>query len=111
MSTLRRLRRAALRPRETLVLEDAQGTTLFVERGCLWVTLESDPRDVILVKGARFVIDRPGRTIVAAETDSALRLLVPVQLRERIVALLARARAKLLHGWTGRPPQRVAPYF
>jgi hypothetical protein len=111
MSTIRRLRRASLRPRETLVLKDAQGTSIFVERGCLWVTLENDPRDVVLAKGTRFVVDRPGRTIVAAETDSALRLLVPVHLRDRIVASLARAGAKLLRGWTGRPPPRVAPHF
>ena len=111
MSAIRRLRRAVLHPRETLLLEDAQGTIIVVERGCLWLTLERDPRDIILVAGTRFEVDRPGRTIVAAETDSALRLLAPVRLRDRIVASLARSGGRMFHGWTGRLSNLVAPYL
>lgn len=110
-ATPRRLRHAVLRPREALLLEDAQGTIVVVERGCLWLTLERDPRDIILAKGMRFEIHRPGRTIVAAEADSALRLLVPLRLRERIVAMLARTGARLARGLSGQRANRVAPYF
>lgn len=113
MSAIRRLRtrRSALRSREVLVLEDAQETILVVERGCLWVTLEDDPRDIILCQGMRFQIDRRGRTIVAAETDSALRLLSPVRLRDRIAASLARAGTALFNGLAGRLSSRVLRYF
>ncbi|HEX7272104.1 MAG TPA: DUF2917 domain-containing protein [Casimicrobiaceae bacterium] len=60
--------------RSTLVLDGARGTTIAVVRGSLWVTQEHDMRDIILEDGARFVIDRNGRTIIAAEEESRLRL-------------------------------------
>src|SRR5258708_18159198 len=62
-------RRSVLAKRQTLVLVNAQGTIVAVDRGSVWITLERDPRDIVLVKGMRFEIDRPGRTIIAAETD------------------------------------------
>ena len=37
-----------------------------IESGCLWVTLERDPRDIVLVKDMRFEIDRTGRTVIVA---------------------------------------------
>ena len=66
VSLTRHSRRSVLNRRETLVLENAQGTIITVDRGCLWVTLERDLRDIVLVKGMRFQIDRSGRTIIAA---------------------------------------------
>jgi hypothetical protein len=107
----RRSRRSILRQRESLVLDNAQGTIIAVDRGCLWVTLERDTRDIVLVKGMRFQIDRSGRTIVAAETDSALRLLAPVTLQERLTAWLGGAVARLRNGWADRLARRTVPYF
>ena len=106
-----RTRRAVLNRRETLVLDNAQGTIIAVDRGCLWVTLERDLRDIVLAKGMRFQIDRSGRTIIAAETDSTLRLLAPETPRDRVVAAIARAVAQALSGWAGRLAQRAVPYF
>ena len=83
-----RSRHSVLNRRETLVLENAQGTIIAVDRGCLWVTLERDLRDIVLVKGMRFQIDRSGRTIIAAEADSTLRLLAPETSRDRVVAAI-----------------------
>ncbi|HEX8010979.1 MAG TPA: DUF2917 domain-containing protein [Casimicrobiaceae bacterium] len=107
----RRTRRSVLNKRQTLLLEDAQGTVVAVERGCVWITLERDPRDVVLAKGMRFEIDRPGRTIIAAETASTLRLLVPETPRDRMVAAIARAFARVLNRWGGRLARRAVPYF
>lgn len=107
----RRTRRSALRQRESLILENAQGTIIAVDRGCLWVTLEHDPRDIILAKGMRFQIDRSGRTIVAAETDSTLRLLAPLTLRERLTAWLAGTAAQWRDRWASRLARRAVPYF
>lgn len=106
-SLSRRSRRTVLRSREALLLDHAQGTVIRVERGCLWVTLESDPRDIILAKGMRFEIDRPGRTIVAAETDSTLRLQAPLTRRERLATALLRTVVPLLNAWSGRGARRT----
>ncbi|TMH21663.1 MAG: DUF2917 domain-containing protein [Betaproteobacteria bacterium] len=111
VSLTRHSRRSVLNRRETLVLENAQGTIIAVDRGCLWVTLERDLRDIVLVKGMRFQIDRSGRTIIAAEADSTLRLLAPETSRDRVVAAIGRAVAQALNGWAGRLAQRAVPYF
>jgi hypothetical protein len=111
VTSLGRTRRATLDKRQTLVLSNAQGTVIAVDRGCVWVTLERDPRDIILAKGMRFEIDRPGRTIVAAETASTLRLLVPETLRDRIAESIGRAVARTLNGWARRLARRAVPYF
>jgi hypothetical protein len=63
--------------RGTLQLDDAEGSVIAVESGCLWITMENDPRDIVLVPGMRFEIDRSGRTILAAEEDSRFGLLAP----------------------------------
>jgi hypothetical protein len=110
-STTRRPRRLFLNRRKSLVLDNAQGTIIAVDRGCLWVTLERDLRDVVLGKGMRFQIDRSGRTIIAAEMDSTLRLLAPETTRDRVVAAIGRAVAQALNGWAGRLAQRAVPYF
>ena len=110
-SITRRPRHLVLNRRKTLVLDNAQGTIIAVDRGCLWVTLERDLRDVVLAKGMRFQIDRSGRTIIAAEADSTLRLLAPETSRDRVVAAIGRAVAQALNGWAGRLAQRAVPYF
>ena len=106
-----RSRRSVLNRRQTLVLDNAQGTIIAVDRGCLWVTLEHDLRDIVLTKGMRFQVDRSGRTIIAAEMDSALRLLAPVSLRDRVADAIGRSAAQVFNGWAGRFARRAVPYF
>jgi DUF2917 family protein len=110
-SVTRRSRRSVLDKRQTLVLANAQGTIVAVDRGSVWITLESDPRDIVLVQGMRFEIDRPGRTIIAAETPSTLRVLVPETARDRVLATIGHAAARLLNSWAGRLARRAVPYF
>ncbi len=88
--------RQFLPDRSTLALDDAEGTIITVESGCLWVTMESDPRDVILKPGMRFEIDRTGRTIIAAEEDSRFGLLAPGNCAEGLAAWAARKLAAVL---------------
>ena len=76
-----------------LQLDDAEGTVIAVESGCLWVTMENDTRDIILMPGMRFEIDRSGRTIVAAEEDSRFGLLEPSDRAEGVAAWMARKLA------------------
>ena len=109
-SLRRRTRRRVLGPREALLLDNAQGTVLSVERGCLWVTLERDSRDIILAQGMRFEIDRPGRTVVVAEARSTLRLRSPVSRRARLAVAFARAAALLRAAWSGRSVSTTQPH-
>ena len=75
------------------------------------MTLERATRDIVLVKGMRFQIDRTGRTIVAAEADSTLRLLSPVTVQERLAAWLRRGVAQLRNRWADGLARRAVPYF
>jgi len=108
---IRYLRRSILRRREPLVLANAQGTIVAVDRGSVWITQERDPRDIVLVKGMRFEIDRPGRTIVAAETPSSLRLLVPQGLGDRLAMAIRRLLARVFGRSNERLPRYSAPHF
>jgi hypothetical protein len=106
-------RHALLKRRETLVLDNAQGTLIAVDRGCVWVTLEHDLRDIVLARGMRFQVDRRGRTIIAAEADTRLRLLSPLTLRERAQAWLRRAAAasgRYVRGLAQARARRFVPY-
>lgn len=110
-STTHAGRRTFLPRLGTLVLDNAKGTVIAVDRGCLWVTLERDPRDVILVGGMRFLIDREGRTVIAAEADSRLRLLKTRSAGERITAAIGRAASGAITAWTRRLARQTVPYF
>lgn len=105
--SLFRSHRSALQRRQSLVLADAVGTVVAVDRGSVWITQERDQRDIVLSRGMRFQIDRPGRTIVAAEAPSVLRLLVPPGLTERFLGALHRA----IERWGRRFVRRRVPYF
>ena len=106
-----RNRRAYLPRHATLVLDDAEGTVIAVERGCLWITLEQDLRDVILVPGMRFQVDRKGRTIVAAEEDSQLRVIRAPTAAERVSGWLRRATSRAIRNAAGRAAGHPAPYY
>lgn len=47
-------------------LPEAVGTRILALAGALWVTLEDDPRDVVVEAGEAFVVDRAGLTLVCA---------------------------------------------
>ena len=95
--------------RASLPLDDAEGTVIAVERGCLWVTMENDPRDVILTPGLRFEVDRSGRTIIAAEEDSRFRLLADGGCAESTAASIARKVAIVFDRWSPRKAAGLIP--
>src|SRR5437016_14563496 len=82
--------------RSTLQLDDAEGTVIAVESGYLWITMENDPRDIVLAPGMRFEIDRSGRTIIAAEEDSRFGLRRSADYPEGLRAWMGRKLAVLL---------------
>ncbi|MGH8849707.1 MAG: DUF2917 domain-containing protein [Casimicrobiaceae bacterium] len=97
--------------RESLVLNNAEGTTIAVDTGCLWVTMESDPRDVVLMPGMRFEIDRSGRTVIAAEDASRFRLLAGARPRHPAGAWLARHALRIAARWSARRARQMVPYY
>lgn len=62
----------ALRGRATLPLMDTKGQRVACLEGRIWITLQHDPRDVVLEPGECFVIDKPGLTLVFALQDAIL---------------------------------------
>jgi hypothetical protein len=97
--------------RQQVLLDDAQGTTLRVARGTLWITLERDTRDIVISDGESFTIDRSGRTIVEAQDRATVWVEVPSGLRtfangmSRRIVHWARASAK------AAAHRRYAPYY
>jgi hypothetical protein len=75
------------------------------------MTMERDPRDIVLLPGMSFEIDRTGRTVIAAEEDSRFRLRSEVTPASRPVAWLARHAAWVTARWTFRQARRIAPYY
>ncbi|WP_439573471.1 DUF2917 domain-containing protein [Phreatobacter sp.] len=47
-------------------LTDAIGTTVACRSGAVWITIDSDRRDIVLEAGERFLIDRQGLALVCA---------------------------------------------
>jgi hypothetical protein len=67
----------ALAPRALHSLRDAQGTRITCQDGCLWVTLDHDPRDIVLEAGQSFTVPDRRRTLVYALQASRLALQAP----------------------------------
>ena len=66
---------------------------------------------MVLLQGMRFEIDRNGKTIVAAEEDSRLRIITQPRPLQRIGAWVARVAAQTARGWSLRLQRRRVPYF
>lgn len=104
--------RQFLRGRTTLQLDNAEGTVIAVESGCLWITMENDPRDIVLTPGMRFEVDRSGRTLATAEGNTRFGLLAPgdcaCSSEEGVAARAARRLEALFGQWAQR--KTFVPY-
>jgi hypothetical protein len=56
----------SLQPGQLLSLDDACGAFIEPRDGALWVTEEGERKDHVVKPGERFVVSRPGRTLVQA---------------------------------------------
>jgi len=63
--------RLAVEARRGLRLNAARGTLLRAVRGTLWVTIDNDPRDIVLDPGESFVVDSDQPLFVMALGDKA----------------------------------------
>ena len=74
-----------LRARQTLPkgglfrIHNGQGRRVECPAGCLWLTQERDPRDIVLEAGEGFTVDRAGNTFLSALSDSSFVLLDAAQ--------------------------------
>lgn len=59
---------------QSITLVDAAGATATVERGCVWITMDGDRRDVVLNAGDRWTVERNGITLVSAEAPTLVRI-------------------------------------
>src|SRR4051812_108876 len=62
---------------ETVELVDAAGAVATLSSGCLWITMDGDPRDIVLCAGDHWQVERNGRTLVHAQVPSTLRITGP----------------------------------
>ena len=54
-------------------LPDAHDVDIECRTGALWITLDNDPRDIVLAPGQRFRTDAHRRALVAAMESSCVR--------------------------------------
>jgi len=59
---------------DTVELIDAAGATAALDKGCLWITMDGDRRDIVLGAGQSWTVERNGRTLLHAEAPSTLRI-------------------------------------
>jgi hypothetical protein len=53
-------------------IEDGKGLQITSVAGTVWVTQSDDPRDIVLVRGHSFILDRKGVAVVFALSDASI---------------------------------------
>jgi hypothetical protein len=64
-----------LKRHAALTVPDPLGKELHCLSGELWVTQDGDPRDVILIVGQSYLVERAARMVVSALQDAEFELL------------------------------------
>lgn len=55
-------------------LPDAASTRIVCETGTVWLTIDNDPRDIVLAPGQSFLVDRRAGVLVYALEDACVRV-------------------------------------
>jgi Protein of unknown function (DUF2917) len=96
--------------RQTVELIDAAGATAVLDKGCLWITMDGDRRDIVLGAGESWTVERNGRTLLYAEAPSTLRITEPPVEHPDHRALAHRLSAAI--EWVERTFHRTSvPYY
>ena len=76
------LRPAAIHLRKGTIhrLRNGLGQRIEALTGNLWITIDNDPRDIVVKSGEGFSVDRCGDTLISALDDARFVLLEPVAL-------------------------------
>lgn len=74
---------AAIRLRKGAIhrVHNGQGQRIEAVSGTLWITIDHDPRDIIIKAGEGFSLDRGGDTLISAFDDARFVLLEPIAAR------------------------------
>jgi len=59
---------------QALTLDDARGSSIRCHAGRVWITQNGDPRDIVLVSGESFTLDRDSPAIVTAIRDASIEV-------------------------------------
>lgn len=73
-----------------LHFRDASGTQLCVDDGVAWITQECDNRDLIVMAGESFTLDRNGLAVVQMLKPGSLRIVAELRPRCNPIQALAR---------------------
>ncbi|MCO5106124.1 MAG: DUF2917 domain-containing protein [Burkholderiaceae bacterium] len=55
-------------------LPDATSTRIVCEAGSVWITIDNDPRDIVLAPGQSFLVDRRAGALIYALEDACVRV-------------------------------------
>ena len=69
----------SLPPRQLFEMPDGRSARILCTAGCLWITVDHDPRDVILRPGDSFEGEDARRALIYALEPSSFTLLVQPQ--------------------------------
>jgi hypothetical protein len=58
----------------TLMIEEPRELDVHCLAGCVWLTVDNDPRDIVLRAYERITIDRNGRLMIQALRDAKVRV-------------------------------------
>jgi len=94
-----------LEKNQVLPIREAYRVKVICQKGTLWITQDSDQRDIILERGQAFTMNRKSPALVSAMVPSVLVLEEPALLHQR--GLLS-GLASLLGRWN-RPVHRSVP--
>lgn len=86
----------------TFQVTDAAGVQITCHRGCLWITLDGDQRDIVLEAGERFVATEHRRALIYALAPSSLSL-------SEASAAPARTAARAGTVWGGKVTRALQP--
>jgi hypothetical protein len=71
MTTPFAMRSLRLKTGELLDVNNGEGITVACLEGSVWITQSNDTRDVVLIAGQAFVLDKPGLALVCAAAGPA----------------------------------------
>ena len=84
----------ALAHQAMFTVPDASGVQIVCREGSLWITLDNDPRDIVLMPGESFITTEHRRALIYAMHSSALTLAAtPCAAVRMSVNRVSRARA------------------
>jgi hypothetical protein len=95
---------------QTVQLIDAAGVTAALVKGCLWITMDGDRRDIMLGAGESWTVERNGLTLLHAEAPSTVRITEPVPATPD-QGLRARLRRALESRIGYRYARAMVPYY